>query len=216
MSRVTAVEARATPVAPEQLRGAIARAYVRVTGKPAAPGVLDALTAQASLETGRGKSMLNYNFGGIKGASARGETVSSKTLEVREGKTVSIVDGFRSYRGLDEGAEDYVRLMQHQFSSALGEAERGSIDGFAHELKKKGYYTAAETDYARALHALSTEAQPRGEAPARAPAKETATTALEEPRGRSPASIEIARVVDAMRRSMMRIAATEDEEAGSA
>jgi hypothetical protein len=193
-----------TPTTPDQIRAAIGRAYTRITGRTAPPGVLDALAAQASLETARGQFMLNFNLGGIKGASPRGETARSKTVEVLGGKKTTITDGFRAYRSLDEGAEDYVRLMQRQFTSALREAARGSLDGFAHALKEQGYYTASETDYARALHALAGDmSAPPAKHPHVAPSGDARTT--------PEASLEIARVLDATRISLLRIARDDDD-----
>jgi len=57
-----------TPVSVASLRQAIGRAYQRVTGQAPSATLLQSLTAQASLETGAGSSMYNYNFGGVKGA----------------------------------------------------------------------------------------------------------------------------------------------------
>jgi|HubBroStandDraft_2_1064218.scaffolds.fasta_scaffold474838_1 hypothetical protein len=140
-----------TPVSQADLRAAIDRAYQRVMGKAASPTLLDNLTAQASLETGRGVQMYNFNFGGIKGASPSGQTAQCLTHEVVGDKDVTVRQGFRAYGSIDEGAEDYVRVLRKNFGSALGKAELADVGGFAHALKQAGYYTARETDYAAAL-----------------------------------------------------------------
>lgn len=204
---ITEVAPQSTPTAPSELRAAIARAYQRVTGAPASRGVLDALTAQASLETARGTSMLNYNFGGIKGASPAGATVRSKTVEVLQGKQQTIVDGFRAYKTLDEGAEDYVRTMRGSFARALAAADHGSIDGFAHELKEARYYTASEKDYARALHALANDA-PASQRAALTAAPSTSATSPTT----SPTTFEVLRMLDSLRTSMLRIGSSRDDE----
>ena len=149
------VEAHRTPVSQSDLRGAIGRAYGKVTGRTASPALLDTLTAQASLETGRGGAMYNYNFGGIKGHSASGDTADYMTHEVLGGQDVKIKQGFRAYASLDEGAEDYVKVLSKRFGNALDVAQTGNVDGFAHALKQAGYYTASETSYAAALRSLS-------------------------------------------------------------
>lgn len=149
------VEPKLTPASRGDLRDAIARAHQTVTGKPATRELLDTLTAQASLETGSGAKMYNYNFGGIKGTSPTGETAVCRTKEVIDGKEIEIRDGFRAYRNIDDGAADYVRLMRGRFGAAVSQAEAGNIDGFAHALKKAHYYTADETKYAAALKNLS-------------------------------------------------------------
>jgi hypothetical protein len=149
------VEAQRTPVSPADLRAAIGRAYTKVTGKATTPELLDTLTAQASLETGRGGSMYNYNFGGIKGHSSSGETADYMTHEVLGGQDVKIKQGFRAYASLDAGAEDYVKVLQKRFGGALDVAQTGNVDGFAHALKQAGYYTASESSYAAALRGLT-------------------------------------------------------------
>ncbi len=149
------VAAERTAVSPAQLRIAIGRAYQRVTGQSATPSLLDTLTAQASLETGHGAKMYNFNFGGIKGASPRGETANYSTHEVVGGKTLTLKQGFRAYTSLDEGAEDYVRVLSGRFGGALSRAQVGDVDGFSHALKQAGYYTAPEAEYSAALRGLT-------------------------------------------------------------
>lgn len=151
-----AVEAQRTAVTRADIRGAIGRAYAKVYGKTPSKDTLDTLTAQASLETASGASMYNFNFGGIKGgAPGTNETAKLRTKEVYDGKEVEVRDGFRAYRSLDAGAEDYVRLLKNQFGAAMGQADAGNINGFAHALKQAHYYTADESKYASALNVLA-------------------------------------------------------------
>jgi hypothetical protein len=145
------VAAVRTPVAQAQLRAAIGRAYQRQTGTPPSAALLDTLTAQASVETGHGAKMYNFNFGGIKGASPGGDTANYLTREVVADRSVTVHQNFRAYTSLDEGADDYVRLLSGRFGGALSRAQVGDVDGFAHALKQSGYYTAPEADYASAL-----------------------------------------------------------------
>ena len=151
-----------TPSTPAEMRGALARAHVKLTGRAASPGLLDALTAQVNLETGRGKSMANFNFGGIKGTSPSGQTAHYMTREVIDNKDVHLEQGFRAYNSIDEGAIDYLSLMKNRFGDALVPATRGDMDGFAHALKKAGYYTAPETEYASALRSLANDPTANG------------------------------------------------------
>jgi len=143
-----------TPVTRADLRQAIGRA-LQSEGGGAAPseGLVDVLTAHASLETASGDRMYNFNFGGIKGVSPEGKTALCRTHEVENGREITIRDGFRAYGTLDAGARDYVRTMKAQFRGALEPAARGDVVGFARELKKAHYYTASEADYARGLGA---------------------------------------------------------------
>jgi hypothetical protein len=148
------VEPQRTPVTRADLRAAIGRALERTDGKRPADELVNVLTAHASLETASGDRMYNFNFGGIKGASASGATAVCRTHEVLGGKDVVIKDGFRAYGSLDEGALDYVRTMKSRFSGALAPAARGDVTGFASALKQAHYYTASEADYARGLNSL--------------------------------------------------------------
>lgn len=148
------VEPQRTPVTRADLRAAISRALERTDGQRPAAELVNVLTAHASLETASGDRMYNFNFGGIKGASASGTTAVCRTHEVLGGKDVVIKDGFRAYGSLDEGALDYVRTMKSRFGGALAPAARGDVTGFASALKKAHYYTAAEADYSRGLTLL--------------------------------------------------------------
>ncbi len=184
-----------TPVSRADLRNAIARAHHELTGRAASAGLLDTLTAHASLETGSGGQMYNFNFGGIKGRGPTGATARCRTKEVEGGREVEVRDGFRAYRSLYEGALDYVRLMRDRFGGAVSFAERGNVDGFAHALKQAHYYTADESKYAAALHSLSgapREGVVGTRAGARSPANGEALT--------RPDSFELGRVIDAIAR----------------
>jgi flagellar protein FlgJ len=208
-ARTHSVAPRRTPATPGDLRAAIATAYHRLTGKSASASLLDTLTAQASLETGRGAQMYNFNFGGIKGCGPQGNTANCMTHEVIASHDVTIRQGFRAYGTLEEGAEDYVRLLSHRFGAAFSKAQVGDVDGFAHALKQAGYYTAAETDYATALRSLTGAKQMTAIAPA-----PTLSEAM------SPASnatysdsAELSRVLNALSSSALTVArpAHEDE-----
>ena len=154
------VEPRKTSVSRADLKSAITNALTKLNGSAPSQNLVDTLTAQASLETASGQSMYNFNFGGIKGASPSGNTALLKTHEVLDGKDVVIKDGFRAYNSLDEGALDYVKTMRDRFGSALAPAAAGDTAGFAHALKKAGYYTASESDYAKGISRLM--GQPEG------------------------------------------------------
>src|SRR5512138_2257967 len=84
----TVVDAQRTAVSRADLRSAIGRAHQRLTGAAASAQLLDVLTAHASLETGSGGHMYNFNFGGIKGVSPSGETARCRTKEIQNGKEV--------------------------------------------------------------------------------------------------------------------------------
>ena len=159
------VPPKRTRVAPAQFRRALGRAYRTVRGKEPSAATLDILTAHVSHETGRGERMFNYNFGGIKGVGPGGLTAKYKTHEYIDGDKVNTVDGFRAYRSIDEGAVDYLALMDKRYGSALDEAARGDVNGFAAALKRRRYYTAPLDGYAKALRGLVGADVRVGEAP---------------------------------------------------
>src|SRR5258706_15015150 len=168
-----------------ELRDALGRAHVKLTGRAASPGLLDVLSAQVSLETGRGASMYNWNFGGIKGASPQGMTASYMTRECTKSGDVHLRQGFRAYASIDDGATDYLNLVRGRYAGALAHAERGDVDGFAHALKESGYYTAPEAEYASALRGILGRPAPHADAPsnglatATSPANVVASNVLE-------------------------------------
>jgi peptidoglycan hydrolase FlgJ len=197
------VDPTRTPASQSQLRAAIDRAYKRVTGQAASAPLLDTLTAQASLETGQGAQMYNWNFGGIKGSSPSGQTTQCLTHEVVLGSTQTVKQGFRAYGSIDEGAEDYVRVLRKNFGAALGKAELADIGGFAHALKQAGYYTASESDYANALRGQNTTA-----APAPAPSIDTSLDAFFDSAG-------LTRITNALSESALRIASPLQDPSGT-
>jgi flagellar protein FlgJ len=149
------VAAQRTPVDPARLRAALATAYKHQTGAEASTRMLDVLTAQVSLETGRGERMYNFNFGGIKGQGPSGATAHYRTTEIaKDGSELSITDGFRAYRSLQEGASDYLATLKSRYPEALAAASRGDVDRFAQALKQRGYFTAHLEDYSAALRGL--------------------------------------------------------------
>ncbi|MGA3122771.1 MAG: glucosaminidase domain-containing protein [Polyangiaceae bacterium] len=193
-----------TPVSRVELRSAIGRAYHRVTGQAASSSMLDTLTAQASLETASGARMYNFNFGGVKGAGPHGETANCVTHEVIGSHDTVVRQGFRAYASIDEGAEDYVRLLSGRFGGALSKAQTGDLDGFAHALKTAGYYTASESDYASALHSLS--GQPASAANNGLRAAPTTAEAVASAGSNYSTADDISRVLDVLSSSALRIA----------
>ena len=143
-----------TPTARAEMRAALERAETRLTGHAPSHALLDLVTAQASLETGSGRSMYNFNFGGIKGTSPSGMTAVSGTHEWEGNTRYHTQAHFRAYGSLDEGAQDYLSLLHRRYGGAIAAAEMGDVDGFAHALKARGYFTGPEARYANDLRGL--------------------------------------------------------------
>ena len=151
-----------TPLTGGEAASALSKAWQAVTGQAPNPKLLSVLVAQWAHETGRGESMLNYNFGGIKGVSPSGLSAAYRTHE-GSGETARVTtDRFRAYRSATEGAVDYVRFLRARFPAALDAAQTGDATGFVHELKRAGYFTDNEVDYTRSITDLARRAEQSG------------------------------------------------------
>jgi flagellum-specific peptidoglycan hydrolase FlgJ len=101
-----------------------------------------------------------YNFAGLKG---RGPSGASVVVWTREGTPGDLVQRtFRAYRGAQEGARDYVRLLADRYPMAVREARDGNAYGFASALDAGGYFTGDDRAYLRALTSLNIECRRRG------------------------------------------------------
>lgn len=158
----TLVRPTRTPLSGEQAQAALSEAWTRRFGAPPAKATLAILTAQWSHETGRGESMYNYNFGGIKGTGPSGLSVSQRTREGWGDSQELIVDRFRAYRTASEGAEDYLALLDRRYGSALDAARDGDPAGFVRGLKAGGYFTGNERLYAQSISRLAEQALDQG------------------------------------------------------
>jgi flagellum-specific peptidoglycan hydrolase FlgJ len=154
-SKSREVVAQRTPISPEAARDAIARAYEELTGQPLDVKGQAILTAQWAHETAHGASMFNFNFGGLKGAGPGGLSVSQRTTEGYGTTSRRIVDQFRAYGSVDEGAKDYVRLLLNRYGDAVSAAERGDAVGFVQGLKQRGYFTGDPIAYERNIKSIA-------------------------------------------------------------
>jgi hypothetical protein len=160
--RASEVQPAHTPLSGEEAASALSDAWHGVMGRAPTAKQLSLLTAQWSLETGGGRAMMNYNFGGTKGRSPEGLTVAYKTKEGYGATERTITDHFRAYSSARAGAEDYVRMLKARFPRAMEAVKTGDATAFAHALKNEGYYTGSEADYTKAVASLSDRALDKG------------------------------------------------------
>lgn len=151
-----------TPLSGTQASEAIRRAYTRVTGEEPSRGTLAILTSHWALETGQGQSMYNYNFAGIKGKGPEGMTALMNTREGYGANTTHIRDGFRAYSSAEDGAVDYISLLQRRYGSALDAAKSERPSQFVEQLKAKGYFTGDPELYAKGVTQLANRAMEHG------------------------------------------------------
>lgn len=159
------VTAQSTPMSGEQAAGYMRRAWQQLhNGQNPPNGAIEVLLAQWALETGRGRRMLNYNFGGIKSVGAGFRTRYGTTEGDRVAGTATRQTlWFQAYGNADEGARHFVRMLtqgMHRgaFAAYMQEIARGhgSTAGrtYAEHLKQTNYYTGNMEDYARNVQGL--------------------------------------------------------------
>lgn len=119
-----------------------AEAAARQTGVPAT-----FILAHAALESGWGAREIRWadgrgthNLFGIKaGASWRGESVESETVEYRQGLPLRVSERFRAYADYTEAFADYAQLLRSRYSAAVQAA--ADAQAFAQALAAGGYAT---------------------------------------------------------------------------
>lgn len=149
-----------TPITTEQASSLIAGALEQVTGEKPSAECVAVLTAQWAHETGRGASMFNYNFAGIKGTGPSGLTVAQRTREGWGASERTITDNFRAYRTAEEGALDYVSLLSRRFPASFEAARQGDAAGCVSALKRERYFTGDEAAYTRSVTRIAREIAP--------------------------------------------------------
>lgn len=157
-----AVQRMKTPLSGGQAADALGRAWQSVTGERPSKRAIAVVTAQWAHETGRGRAMHNFNFGGIKGAGPAGLTAQ---LETREGwgeNAQRITASFRAYSTATEGAEDFISLLARRYPKALEAAKAGDANGFVKSLHAGGYFTDNPAAYGRSVSALAEQAMSQG------------------------------------------------------
>jgi hypothetical protein len=152
------VPATRTRLSGAEAASALGTAWEQTTGRAASPRTLSILTGQWAHETGRGASMLNYNFGGIKGSGPSGMSTVYRTREGSGAGEVRITDRFRAYGSAAEGATDYVSLLVRRYPEAVQAAEQGDPGRFVQALKARGYFSGDEASYIKSVSALASQA----------------------------------------------------------
>jgi len=127
--------------------------------------VPEALLAQAALETGWGRHVMNdgngntsFNLFGIKaGQNWAGNTVSKPTLEFRDGIAVRTIAEFRRYDDVAATFEDYVDLIRNSDRYEGVPGHDKDVAGFATALQESGYATDPKyADKINSVHASDT------------------------------------------------------------
>ncbi len=141
------VDVQRTPLSGKEAAKRLERAYRRLIGRRPSRETIELLTAHWAHETNQGASMLNYNFGGIKGVGPDGAYVVTRTREGAGARTRSKNHRFRAYADATDGALDYLSLLRRLYRPALEAAALGDATGFVEGLKAGGYFSGDETVY---------------------------------------------------------------------
>jgi hypothetical protein len=158
----TLVPATRTRLSTPEAKSALRGAWEHEFGHPPSEKTLAILVGQWAHETGSGRAMLNYNFGGIKGTGPSGQSALYQTREGWGSTEVRVQDRFRAYGSAAEGANDYVSLLARRYPDAVQSAERGDPVGFVQALKARGYFTGNEAAYIKSVTSLSNQALAAG------------------------------------------------------
>ena len=144
------IPATLTPCTDQQLVAALRGAYLAQLGIAPRDSTAAVLLAQVALETGHGARVVQWNVGNFK----RGLTTdwcSFATTEILGGVTQHMTCDFSAWPDLQSGVSDWIRALYTHWPEAWAAAVAGDSAAFAHGLRERGYYTAAEADYAAGL-----------------------------------------------------------------
>lgn len=164
---MTRIATEKTPITSPEAVGWIREAMrIELGGEPSNKAVA-LLWALHALETARGRSMYNHNFGNLIGAGSANEFWGGDTiaLKTRAGEVI-----FRGYDDNRRGSRDYVHLFRMGRYSAVWAqlaSESPDFDAWFRAMSKSGYWGhgyvdgGAETEPTRRnLLALSREIEP--------------------------------------------------------
>ncbi|MCX7063073.1 MAG: hypothetical protein NT024_00555, partial [Proteobacteria bacterium] len=147
--------------------------------------VILVIHAQSALETGHLKSICNYNLGGSKkhggcdftyfttterfgrdkankylAGSKPGSEITLVSENADSTKTLKFagkqdMNCFASWETLDDAAKAQLQLLFSRYPRALEAAKMHDTTAYVHELKKGGYFTASEEDYAKIVDSIA-------------------------------------------------------------
>lgn len=158
------VPAKRTPLTPEAASRAVLSSWDAVFGGAPDLETFALIMALVWIETARGTSLMNYNFGNIiasekyQGKAWRPpwynpptEATSERNRHLHEemlaGRAPS---AFRAYDTPEQGSLDFVQQLQRSFPEVVNAASTGDVDAFRRALSQK-----YSKDYARNTEAVN-------------------------------------------------------------
>lgn len=157
------VKDKLTPISEFEAGCALHEAWYKIYDEYPTINSLALLWAQCALETGRWKSIHNFNWGNIK-RSGNEDYCMYRCNEIINGNLEWFDPPhpqtfFRAYLTVTEGAYDYVKFLSQKlrYKTAWAAVIIGDPVAFSHSLKIAGYYTADEAQYTKGIVSLTRE-----------------------------------------------------------
>ena len=158
------VETTRTTYNTTQITKAFTEAWYKLYKQVPKKESIAVIFAQNALETGLTKSMWNNNIGNVKYVANASDTEAiqycmlANTWEMVNGKKVIFqpphpATWFRSFPTLTDGVVYHFNFLKNnRYKDSWIAVEKGDPALFAHLLKVKGYYTAAESEYVKLMN----------------------------------------------------------------
>lgn len=147
---------RTTVSEPEMVQ-AIIRGWQQLVGTTPTKEQVSIILSQNALETANRKKMWNYNIGNIttdgKGVFNYFNDLPTQE-QIEHGKWEEKYLKYRAYPDLQSGVNDYLKLLKTRYTKAWSSIIKHDPVNFSKSLKERGYYTANEAPYTKALSAL--------------------------------------------------------------
>ncbi len=147
-----------TPVSDTEMAQAIISVWNRLFGTTPSKEQVTMIMAQNAIETGpKRESMHNYNVGNIiVGTTDRDYFLGGDWMYTDKAETQkkNITQKFRAYKSLEEGVEDYLRLLSSKsgrYAKAWEHILNPDIRAYSKALREGGYYGAKEEQYTAGL-----------------------------------------------------------------
>lgn len=158
------VEAKKTILSEEEAILALRNAWKEVLGSFPSNETLAIIVAQTALETGRWKSMYNYNWGNVKSLPNDGHLWTMfKCSEIIKGKEIFFEPPhdqtkFKAHLSSKDGAVFHISFLNgKKYNKALQYAIKGNVEPYITELCKIGYFTASLSLYLKSMKSLNNE-----------------------------------------------------------
>lgn len=138
-----------TPLTQEEASGALANAFLELTGIEPTRGQHAMLMAHSALETGQWKKMYGYNWGFVTTPPGKRPWFEFSSSDPHK---------YRWFATAAEGAKDWLIAIRDKWPAAWALLDSGDTAAYVHALKHQGkigeYFEAPEADYSAGVGKL--------------------------------------------------------------